>query len=388
VAERVIAAPKGVGWRADVLQTRIAIVGAGVVGLAIAERLSRRTDQVVVLEQADAPGQGTSSRNSGVVHAGLYYPEGSLKARLCVAGNASLPAWCQSHQVPFRRVGKLVVATRDAELPALERLLALGQANGATLQSVDAAWIRANEPEVSAVAGLFSPATGIVDAHALVASLASAAVDRGVVLAPRHRVVGLRQAPGGWELELVSEGERSTLRAQTVINAAGLHADDVAALAGLEVDALGLRQTWVKGRYVRVRWRGRLAHLVYPVPAPGLVGLGVHVTLGLDGEVRLGPDQGPLDRRVEDYTVDEACLPEFLEAARRYLPALTLDALSPDSAGLRPKLLPAGRDFVVEEASAHGLPGLVNLLGLESPGLTCALELGALVAGLVERPGS
>jgi L-2-hydroxyglutarate oxidase LhgO len=367
-----------------VLETRVAIVGAGVVGLAIAERLSRRTAEVVVLEANPRPGQGTSSRNSGVVHAGLYYPTGSLKARLCVRGNTSLPAWCDAHDVPFRRVGKLLVATCDAEVPALERLLRLGQSNGATLLAVDGAALRAREPLVSAVAGLLSPATGIVDVHALMESLARAAVDRGALLAPRHRVVGLGREASGWRVELLHEGERTALLARTVINAAGLHADDVAALAGLDVGALGLRQRWVKGRYVRVRWRGRLAHLVYPVPAPGLAGLGVHVTLGLDGDVRLGPDVVPLAGRIEDYAVDDACLPAFHEAARRFLPSLRLEDLGPDTAGLRPKLEPAGRDFVVEDAGRQGLPGLINLLGIESPGLTCALELGALVDELVE----
>jgi L-2-hydroxyglutarate oxidase LhgO len=258
-----------------------------------------------------------------------------------------------------------------------------GRANGAVLEPLDGAEVRAEEPLVSAVAGLRSPATGIVDVHALVASLARVAADRGVVVAPRHRVVGLAPEGSGWRLELLHGEERSTLRAAAVVNAAGLHADELAALAGLDVDALGWRQRWVQGRYVRVRWRGRLSRLVYPMPAPGLAGLGVHVTLGLDGDVRLGPDVVELPGRVEAYAVDEDCLPAFLAAARRYLPALTLEDLAPDTAGLRPQLTPPGRDFVVEEATARGLPGLVNLLGLESPGLTCALELGELVDGLL-----
>ena len=370
------------------LETRLAIVGAGVVGLAIAERLSRRTAEVVVLEAAARAGQGTSSRNSGVVHAGFYYPPGSLKARLCVRGNASLSAWCEAHGVPFRRLGKLVVATREEELPHLEQLLGQGRASGATLEALDGGAVRALEPDVSALAGLHSPSTGIVDVHALMRSLAGAATERGAVLALRHRVAALRPEGPGWRLDVVHEGQRTSLRARAVVNAAGLHADQVAALAGLDVDALGLRQQWVKGRYARVRWRGRVSRLVYPVPAPGLAGLGIHLTLGLDGDLRLGPDVGPPTGRVEDYAVDEACLPAFLEAARRYLPALTLADLSPDTAGLRPKLQPPGRDFVVEEASGHGLPGLVNLLGIESPGLTCALELGELVDGLALAAGA
>ena len=356
------------------------------VGLAIAERLSRRTRDVVVLEQAPRAGQGTSSRNSQVLHSGLYYPSGSLKARLCLAGNRSLAAWCETHGVPMQRVGKLIVATSQPEELALDRLARQAEVNGVEgVEALDGRSVEALEPSVRAVAGLWVPSAGILDAHGLMDSLARVAVDRGVTIALRHRVEALELGPGGWSVEVSSGEERFRLKAQWVINAAGLHADAIATLAGLDVDALGYRQQWVKGRYVRVKAGHRLSHLVYPVPPVGLTGLGVHLTIGLDGDVRLGPDVVPLETRVEDYAVDEGCLEAFHQAARRFLPSLALEALAPDTAGLRPKLSGAGgpwRDFVVAEESGHGCPGLVTLVGIESPGLTSCLELAGEVDGL------
>jgi L-2-hydroxyglutarate oxidase LhgO len=366
------------------VRARIAIIGAGVVGLAIAERLSRRHQGIVVLEANAKAGQVTTARNSQVLHAGLYYPTDSLKARLCVKGNASLAAWCEAHDVRLRRVGKLIVATSQDERPELARLLAQGRANGVPLEPVEADFIAAREPNIRAVAGLWSPTTGVLDVHGLVRSLEGVARDRGVTLATRHRVTSLEP---GWRLGVTGpEGEPFTLEADLVINAAGLHADHIATLAGVDVDALGLRQHWVKGRYVRVKPRRALHHLVYPVPAPTLAGLGVHITLDVDGEVRLGPDVVPGVLRVEDYDVDDTCLPQFLEAGRRLLPWLELGDLTPDTAGLRPKLSPAGgpwRDFSVSTPR----DGFLCLAGIESPGLTCCLELAEIVEDSIFAAG-
>jgi L-2-hydroxyglutarate oxidase LhgO len=361
------------------VQVRYAIIGAGVVGLAIAERLSRRTSDVVVLEAAQRTGQGTTSRNSQVLHAGLYYPAGSLKARLCVLGNRSLREWCQTHGVRLVPRGKLIVAQEPGQLPELERLLARGRENGVRLAAVDPAFVAQREPDVPSVGALWSPDTAVLDAHGLVGSLGRAAQDRGVVLALEHRVVGL--APG-WKVTVEGPDGRFELSAEVVVNAAGLHADTVLALTGLDVDRLGLRQHWVKGRYARVRARRAVRHLVYPVPSPQLAGLGVHLTIDVDGELRLGPDVVALPSRVEDYAVDEQMLPGFFEAGRRLLPWLEPGDLTPDTAGLRPKLTPADgpwRDFSVSSPA----PGLIALAGIESPGLTCCLELACLVDELL-----
>ena len=363
-----------------VLHFDTVIVGAGLVGLGVAQRLSREGRRVLVVEARERPAQVTSSRNSQVLHAGLYYPQGSLKARLCLRGNGSLARWCQTHDVPFRRVGKLIVATAPEEEGALARLLAQGQANGVPgLEAVDAAFVKRLEPEVRASAALWSPSTGILDVHAFAQSLWTVAVEQGATVALRHRFVAGARSPAGYSLRVVDpQGETVEVECRAVVNAAGLHADTVAATFGLDVDALGYRQHWVKGRYFRVRAPGRVKHLVYPVPLPGLAGLGIHVTIGLDGEVKLGPDVQLLAQRVEDYSVPEDAAEPFYVGAVRYLPWLTRELLAPDQAGLRPKLtLPgeAARDFVIAEEGARGLPGLITLAGLESPGLTATLEI-------------
>lgn len=371
------------------MQTDAVIIGAGVVGLAIAERLSR-TRRVVVLEKERLVGTGVTSRNSQVLHAGMYYPSGTWKARLCVAGHRSLSAWCTAHGVPLQKPGKLIVATSADEEPALDALLKQGRANGVdALEPVGASFVRAKEPSVRATAALWSPNTGILDVHALVKSLETEARAHGATLALAHRVEHLEPRPRGALVHVIDpQGERVTLDADLVVNAAGLDADRVAEHMGLDVDALGYRQHFVKGHYFRLRRRGALSHLVYPVPAKHLAGLGVHVTLGLDGDVRLGPDVLGLDARVEDYSVDESLRAAFHAGASRYLPDLRLDELEPDTAGIRPKLSRVGepfRDFVISEESARGWPGVINLLGIESPGLTCSLELAAEVERLALR---
>lgn len=365
------------------------VVGAGLVGLAVAERLSRPGRAVVVLERHDAALQETSSRNSQVIHAGLYYPASSWKARLCVPGNRSLHSWCEAHGVPHRRVGKLVVATGADELPALERLLAQGRANGVPgLELVGPDFVRAQEPEVRAAAALWVPSSGIVDVHALADSLLAEARARGATFAFRHRVVGLERRGGRWALTVEGpDGAPVQLTARLVVNAAGLDCDTVAALAGLDVDAAGYRLRWVKGHYFRLKARGRVRHLVYPVPAAHLAGLGVHLTVGLDGEVKLGPDVLELPDRRVDYSVPDELRARFVAAAQRFLPWVTAELVEPDQAGIRPKLSRPGepfRDFVIAEESARGLPGLVNLIGIESPGLTCALELAHEVYRVAE----
>lgn len=349
-------------------------------GLASALALARRGHSVTVLDAGDKAGQGVTSRNSQVLHAGLYYPSGSLKARLCVDGRRRLLEFCQAHQVPHALVGKLIVATSPEEEPELHRLLAQGVANGVEgLELVGPDLVRSKEPGVRASAALWSPATGIVDAHSLVNALEAECRERGVTFAFRHRVVGVRLFTAPRYL-LTVEGpdrQRFELPAHAVVNAAGLHADSIASLVGLDRP-----QHWVKGSYFRLAKR-RLRHLVYPVPAQHLAGLGVHVTVGLDGDTRLGPDVELLEPRREDYAVDDSRAARFAEAASRYLVDFDPAELQPDQAGIRPKLSRPGepwRDFLVEES----LPGFVHCLGMESPGLTACLAVGETVAQLLD----
>ncbi|MGZ3442987.1 MAG: NAD(P)/FAD-dependent oxidoreductase [Polyangia bacterium] len=364
----------------------VAIVGGGVIGLACARALAARGRSVLLLERHPRYGEETSSRNSGVVHAGIYYAKGSLKAELCVRGSRSLYQWCEERDVPFAQVGKYIVAVEAAEEPALADIAARAHANGAVeVEPCGRAALQAAEPQVRAVAALWSPRTGIVDAAALMRSLYAACAD-GVDFAFRRRVVAVaRDARGAWSLTARDpSGVEESVSAAQVVNAAGLDADELAALAGIDVDARGYRQRFVKGSYFRLRASkaSLVRHLVYPVPPRDQAGLGVHVTLELDGSVRLGPDVEPI-ARVQDYRVDADRAGAFAAAASRYLPGISAEDLAPDQAGIRPKLRTADGsvpDFVICEESAAGLPGWVNLVGIESPGLTCCLEIATRVA--------
>ena len=368
-------------------QGDVLIVGAGVVGLACGAELARAGRGVIVVERHGAPGREVSSRNSEVVHAGLYYPEASLKARMCVEGRRLLYRRCAELGLPCRKIGKYVVATDDAGLAILDDILARGRANGAgALEIVDAGTLSRAEPRVRARAALWSPESGIVDAHALVSSYQAELEAHGGTLVLHTRVVGLQPRPGGgWRVDTESaERERFAVHVARVVNAAGLEADTVAALAGIDVDAAGLRQHPCKGDYFAVApVLGALTrHLVYPVPVRG--GLGIHVTPDLGGRFRLGPDIEWVE--TPRYDVDPAKAERFASAVAGYLPELRAEHLSPDFAGVRPKLQRPEdpfRDFWVEEASALGAPGLVNLAGIESPGLTAAGALARRVASLV-----
>ncbi len=361
------------------------VVGAGVVGLAVAAALARSGRSVLVLERESGIARGITSRNSEVVHAGLYYPRESLKAELCVAGREALYAYCAAHGVGHRRCGKLVVATRDTEEATLEDLLRRGRANGvAGLELIDRSAVRGLEPEVEARLALWSPESGIVDGHGLCSALLAEAESHGAVLALGLRLLGLEPRGHGWRLEVAhDDGRHESVDAGMVVDAAGLAADRVAELAGLDVDALGWRLHPCKGDYFALGpgVRLRLEHLVYPVPERA--GLGIHATLDLAGRVRLGPDARYVTTL--DYSVDADRAGAFREAAARYLPALAEAELVPDYSGIRPKLAGPGesfRDFVVEEASARGAPGFVACVGIESPGLTAALAIAERVAAL------
>jgi L-2-hydroxyglutarate oxidase LhgO len=355
------------------------IVGAGVIGLALARELARQGLEAIVLEAEDRIGTGISSRNSEVIHSGIYYPAGSLKARLCVQGQRLLYAYCEAHQVAHRRCGKLVVATDPSQVAALRQLRARAEANGVgDLQWLDAGEARRLEPRLRCVAALLSPSTGIVDSHGLMRALRVEAEAAGAAVVLKSPVQGGRPTSQGLEV-VVGGDDPMTLLTGRVFNAAGLGAQAVArsfeGIAPSAVPPLHL----AKGNYYALSGAAPFSRLVYPVPSQG--GLGVHLTLDLGGQARFGPDVEWVDR--VDYGVDPRRADAFYAEVRRYWPDLPDGALQPAYAGIRPKLHGPGEaapDFLVQREEAHGVPGLVNLFGIESPGLTACLALAAEAA--------
>lgn len=365
-------------------QVECAVVGAGVVGLSVARALARAGREVVVLEAQHAIGTGASSRNSEVVHAGLYYPHGSLKAVTCVRGRQLLYGFCAERSVPHRRCGKLVVATAAEELAALRALQAQAAHHGVELAWLDQAAAQALEPALHCAAALHSPATGIVDSHALMKALLADAEQHGAVLALQSPVLGGEVGATAPLLEVGGE-QGMRLRARTVVNCAGLQAAAVAAsLRGLPPAAVP--RTWLcKGSYFALRAPAPFQRLVYPLHDRH--SLGVHLTLDLAGQARFGPDvewlDGDAGDAARDYDVDPRRADGFVAAIRRYWPELPAAALQPAYAGIRSKLSGPGepaRDFVVDGPGQHGANGLWLLYGIESPGLTAALALGELLA--------
>jgi L-2-hydroxyglutarate oxidase LhgO len=360
----------------------VAVIGAGVVGLAAARALALRGREVVVLESERAPGMHTSSRNSEVVHAGFHYPKGSLKARLCVAGRRALYAYAEEKGIAHRRLGKLVVATSEAEIAVLEKYRAAGEANGVEgLAMLGAAEAHALEPEVRCVAALWSPQTGIVDSHGFMQALRRDAEAHGAALALRSPVVGGRVRGDGIELD-VGGDTPSRIRCAGVVNSAGLWAQRVArSIEGVPASSVP-PCFYARGQYFVLSGIPPFRHLVYPVAEAG--GLGIHVTLDLEGRARFGPDVTWID--AIDYSFDESREAAFAGAIRRYWPTLRDGALQPGYTGIRPKLGRAGsptHDFVLQGPPEHGVDGLVNLFGIESPGLTAALAIGEEVATML-----
>ena len=359
----------------------VAVVGGGVVGLAIARALALSGREVCVLEAESALGTHTSSRNSEVIHAGLYYPSGSERARLCTHGNRLLYDFCEQHGVAHARLGKLVVATRDDELPALERVAALAEANGVRdLAWLDAGDVRALEPDIASVRALLSPSTGIVDSHALLAALKRDALAHGAQVVTSTPVRAGRVEPEGFALELGGI-EPATARFRAVVNAAGLRAPSVTrSIAGVDLSVVP-REYFAKGHYFVLAHRSSFRRLVYPVP--GRDGLGIHLTLDLAGQTRFGPDVSFVDG--VDYAFDERRAPSFYSAIRSYYPGLADGSLVPGYTGIRPKLGPAGsvHDFSIHGPSTTGAAGFVALYGIDSPGLTAALAIAERVRDLL-----
>lgn len=360
------------------------VIGAGVVGLAVARALALARREVIVLEATEGIGTHTSSRNSEVIHAGLYYTPGSLKARLCVAGKDMLYAYCAQRGVPHRRIGKVVVATEPGEIGALESYMTNARANGVNdLRWLSQSELRELEPAVLAVAGFHSPSTGIVDSHALMLALQGEAESHGASVVFLSPVVSGEVTAQGIVLA-VGGAEPMTLACACVVNSAGLFAHNVArSLDGLPPRTIP-PQYFAKAHYYTLSGASPFHRLVYPVATNA--SLGVHVTLDLAGQARFGPDVSWVDR--VDYEFDHSRAPLFYSAIRRYYPGLTDGRLVPGYTGIRPKIsgpTEAAADFLVQGSADHGVPGLVNLYGIESPGLTAALAIGEFVRDLLEK---
>jgi len=350
------------------------VIGAGVVGLAVARALAQRGLETVVLERELSIGNGTSSRNSEVIHAGIYYPAGSLKAQLCVRGKHLLYEYCEQRGIAHARCGKLIVATEQSQLAVLENLQAAGRANDVNeLFMISAATAQGAEPQLRCIAALDSSSTGIVDSHAFMLSLQGDCEAAGGVLAFGSPVLAAQCSASGITVQ-VGGIHPMELSADIVVNCAGLHAQQIAsALTGLD-PAMVPPLYLAKGNYYSLSGRSPFSKLIYPVPEPG--GLGVHLTIDLGGQARFGPDVEWVDQLA--YDVDVRRAQSFYESIRRYWPALPDGALQPGYAGIRPKLSGPGApaiDFVIQGPATHGVPGLVNLFGIESPGLTASLAI-------------
>ena len=366
------------------------IIGAGVVGLAVAAELSEIHKDVLILDRNPSFGQETSSRNSEVIHAGIYYAKDSKKAKLCVEGNRLLYQLCEQSKIPHRRCGKIIVATNTDEEAILASIQKKASDNGAeSLEMLSLKQIRALEPNVKATAALLSPSTGIIDSHRLMRRYLSQAKKNGAQFVPQTTVSGIEKHGHHYRVHVTyPDGEIDTFDSHWIINCAGLEADTIAAMMGIDIDAEGYRLYYWKGEYFSLDVpAGFIRRLVYPVPQVNNVGLGVHATIDLGERLKLGPNAIYLPERQLDYAVDASARQSFFEAATRYLQGLNIDQLNPEMVGIRPKLQKPGdpaRDFIIEEETSKGLPGVVNLIGIESPGLTSSPAIARYVRALVE----
>ncbi|MBN1397557.1 MAG: NAD(P)/FAD-dependent oxidoreductase [Bacteroidetes bacterium] len=362
----------------------IAVIGAGVVGLAVAARLSEKHPRIVVLEKNEKYGMETSSRNSEVIHAGIYYEPGSLKARLCVEGRNELYALCKKHDITYRPLTKLITATNQTELTKLENIRQNAGKNGVELQLLDKSSTLKKEPNIRTEGSLFSPSTGVISVHDLMDFFFHSVQSNRGIVQHRCQVADVRYVNGEYEIALDEGGTQSVVSAAIVINAAGLGSDLIAQKIGIDIDKENLRLSYVKGSYFAVTSSkaNLVSRLVYPVPVNE--GLGVHALMDWGGRLKFGPDVEYLDDRSLDYSVREEKRHAFAESIRRILPQIEDEDISPDMSGIRPKLQKKGqpaRDFIIAHEKDRGLPGFVNLIGIESPGLTAS----PAIAKYVER---
>jgi len=365
----------------------VTIIGAGVIGLAVAEKISGSFSNIFLVEKYRTFGQETSSRNSEVIHAGIYYPQGSLKAKLCVEGKNLLYDYCRKFDIPFNNCGKLIVATNDQEVSVIEGIKTNAAKNGVELNVLDKDQVYALEPNIFALKALFSPTTGVVDSHSLMKRFETNTLNNGAQIVYGSEVTGIRKIDSGYEIRLLdADGNEFSFTSAVVINSAGLTSDRVSEMAGI-VDEI-LKIHFCKGEYFRIRppKNKLLKRLVYPVPHQNMEGIGIHVTIDMGGGVKLGPDVTYLDSNIYDYRVDTSKQEAFWRSAMRFLPFLEFEDLVPEMAGIRPKTQRPGdpiRDFYIREESERGFRGFVNLVGMESPGLTSCLAIANYVHQLV-----
>ncbi len=366
------------------MDTEVLIIGGGIVGLACAAECARRGYSTILIERHQSFGQETSSRNSEVIHSGIYYTPGSIKARLCPASNAYLYEYCERNNVWYNKCGKLIVAVTNEEEPELEKLFQRGKENGVPgVRYCSPAEVQQMEPNIFCTSALYLPTTGIVDTHELMRSYLHEAKAGGAEIVFGVEFRSLAEWNNGFTTVLRdSTGEEMRLISRYVINSGGLGAGSIAEAFGVDIDQAGYRYHPNRGHYFRVSGtRGRLvSRLVYPVPLANHLALGIHITIDKAGQVKLGPDQEYCYEMPERdwYRFDESRKTDFFHAVKRYFPPLEIEDLSPDQIGIRPKIQKPGesaKDFIICEESSKGLPGLVNLIGIESPGLTCARQI-------------
>ncbi|AQS38088.1 putative dehydrogenase [Shewanella psychrophila] len=365
------------------------VVGAGVVGLAIAARLSSKLSNVLIIDKHQRFGEETSSRNSEVIHAGIYYPEQSLKAKLCVEGKLALYEYCQKRKVPFSRLGKLIVAQNSDQHAYLEDLQLRARNNGVE----DLVWqshrdLHRFSSELKASTGLLSPSTGILDSHRYMQSLLAEAESNGAMLAANTQFIGAEPTDKGFNLSLDIDGEVMSLQSRYLINSAGLYSTDVAKnIAGAGKENIP-ELYWCKGHYFSYTGKSPFSKLVYPVPERNIAGLGVHATVDIGGQLKFGPDTQYISRStIPDYSIDTSLKPKFLEAIKCYFPGIDANKLQASYSGIRPKLQGPNTsfaDFRIDGSEAHGIEGLINLFGIESPGLTASLAIAKHVAEQLE----
>ncbi|MCK4307225.1 NAD(P)/FAD-dependent oxidoreductase [candidate division WOR-3 bacterium] len=369
----------------------IAIIGAGVVGLAIGAELAQAGKEVYIFERNETFGQETSSRNSEVVHAGIYYPPGTLKAKTCVEGNALIYEICERYGIPYKKRGKLVVAISQDEMGELEELLERGKENGArNLKLISKSELKKLEPYVDGEGAIHSPTSGVIDSHSLMRYFAGVVKSNKGWIVYKANVVGIDKTSNGYKVMIVEDNkEHSSFRTRILINCAGLQSDKIAELVGIDIEEASYSLKFCKGDYFSVG-NGKsnlLSHLVYPVPESDSTVVGIHSTLDIQGRFRLGPDDYYIPEDKLDYTVDESKKEIFYNSAKRFLPFLELDDLEPEMSGIRPKLQgpdESYRDFVIQDEKEKGFPGFINLIGIESPGLTSAPAIAKYVNGLID----
>jgi L-2-hydroxyglutarate oxidase LhgO len=362
----------------------IVIIGAGVTGLSVALSLSSRKDlNIIVIEKEPGPGRGLSSRSSEVIHAGIYYPEDFLKTRLCVQGARLLYEFCNRYEVPSKKIGKLIIASDNSGAEAIKALYKQGTKNGVdNLKLLNKKELKIIEPNVSGIEALYSPDSGIIDSHYLIRVLEALVSNSCIKLIYNTELAALDISDTGYICTVRNSYEEYSFHSRIVINAAGLNSDNIAGMAGIDIDKTCYRIHKVKGEYFRLkRSKASLVNgLVYPSPDKDMTGLGIHVTKDIAGEVRLGPNAFYIDEL--DYDVDPSHKNEFYLGVKDYLPFVNENDLSPDTAGIRPKIQAKGekaKDFIIRHEKDKNLPGLINLVGIESPGLTSCLATGNLV---------